>query len=163
MEYWMVEKHTVDCPFCGKNIVTDYEQKYECEETDTPEVGEMIIAGDDCYRSLNSCDHMAYFSVACQDILEIDSGRVELLIDIARVINDNKEFDYDDEDLEECYEDLIAEYFDDINWDKVSLIIGKKYQKHEIAAESCYVDSGDGPNGGGPTYNAIFVNGSLQN
>lgn len=157
MEYWMVEKCTIDCPFCGKNIVTDYERKYECAKDDVPEDGAIIIDGDDCYRNLSSCEHMAYFGIASQDILEADEKYVKIFIDIAKTINTIMSLDYDDEDLENEYTVLISEYFDEINWKAITRTIKKKNPKIELASESCYVESGDGPHGGGPTYQVVFL------
>lgn len=128
MDYWMVEKYTMDCPFCDKNIVTDYEKMYECEETDESEGSSEVVAGEDCYRRLSSCDHLAFLSISGEDCQDIKKQHVGTLIKIASGCNDKNDLGYDELEVEEELCSLLSEYFDGLEFK------GKKFVEFDSIA-----------------------------
>lgn len=143
MSYWMCEVKSIDCPFCGKNIVTDYEQTDECEKDDKPEVGMKIVHDDECFRRINDCDHVAFMSYGDGE-LEVKREHKAKLISIARTLVEDQNPPYKESAIESEFSNILEENFDDVCMD-------------DVVTEEMYVEAGQGPHGGGPTYRIIFI------
>ncbi len=157
MSPWIACETGIDCPFCGKAIVTDYEGSGEIAD-DEPIHEECKVFEDEPQGEYHPfCEHVALFCSWGYYEPEIIQTHLDSMLSAAR------EFNSDVTDPKNAAEILAEEVLyafhnpSSKSFDKVVQKIQLSIQQYEVKVEALYIDIGDGPQGGGPTYIIIFL------
>ncbi len=144
----------IKCPFCSALIVEGFDFTQVPDDLSTEEAEEFTCGDAGIDRVEGRCDHLALLSQYPDGWTDVFPGRMVELTRYANSISSKlgPEKPVASEDVESELEMLICESVEELH-----AYDNEQIPDLAIDIQSIYVEKGDGPRGGGPSYCAIFI------